>query len=268
MTMRSVEKESAMKFWTCFVLAATAATGCAKQPDTTSTVSGQLAVDSYASKPSTVIAIDERGRRTVAQLDARSRFALSLEKGHSYSLVVVLGASEEHLVFPRGGGRLDTTFHVRSGAGTAWIGAVHHVVVEAQTAFIAPGGDAVAISSIRSAVVGTAPVPSSQTADGAPGECVDGIVRGSGQPCADDDAKVSCEDGEGEDEDEGEGAEDGEDDGQDGECENGVDAVTGLPCNDAEETDAPATGPMSVAEHNVPDELGGCDDGDEGEHED
>ena len=67
----------------------------------------------------------------------------------------------------------------------------------------------------------------------------------------DDDNVVECESG------------DHHDDGADGECENGKDAKTGAPCtdDDAAEGSADPAKPMAVAEHNAPDDVGGCEDG-------
>jgi hypothetical protein len=73
---------------------------------------------------------------------------------------------------------------------------------------------------------------------------------------ADDQGQVSCG-----------GANDQTDDhGADGECENGVDKTTGAACTDPPDTSdtsdretADPAEPMAVADHNVPDDLEGCD---------
>jgi len=233
-------------------------------------VRGQLVASSYAATPSAVTAVDESNHRFTSSVNEAGAFSLSLEKGHTYKLVIGHAAGEEPMVFPRATGRLDTTFKVAGGAAVVDLGGVRHFDS-------APASGFVVYSS------GTATTSDGAVGEGELGECVDGFIMGSGEACADDDGEVACEDGEDDGED---GADDIEcengldpsgqacvDDDADGaddiECENGVDP-NGQPCVDEDDEADPAS-QMSVPDHNPPDVIGGCDEGgeeQEGEHED
>ncbi|MBI5532146.1 MAG: hypothetical protein HY898_05505 [Deltaproteobacteria bacterium] len=223
------------------------ATGCAKTgtTDTTSTVQGKFALSSYASAPTAVVALDEKGAKLQAMVAADGAFSLSLEKGHKYSLRAVVSAVEEPLVFPRTSGKLDTTFRVVGGAAVVQLGNVRHFDSAPATGFVVMSGQ----------------VAPGTTANGEVGECVDGFVKGSGAPCADDDGKeVTCEGGGEEGDNEGE-AKAETDPGPDIQCNNGLDP-NGQPCVGGDQDTADPQADMSVPEHNPPDAVGGCDDGD------
>ncbi len=234
--------------------------GCSKsvsQPaDTTSSVTGALSVASFPSKPSAVDAVDEAGASVRANVDEAGHFQLSLAKAHTYRFAVVLASGSEPLVFPRVSKRLDTTIHVSSGAATVALGAIRHLDA-------APTGGFYVVTPKTGA--GTT-ATGEASSDGNAGECVDGAVQGTGAPCADDDTKVSCDNGAGQN-----------DNGADGECENGKDTTTGWACtdpqsaadpNDGPATDADPTKPMAVADRNAPDEVGSCNEGGDGETND
>lgn len=238
-------------FATCaaaLVLATSACkTSSSTKSDPTSTVQGRLAMSSFAAAPSGVDAIDEGGARTHAAIAADGAFRLDLVKGHVYKLVVLGPNGEEPMVFPRTSGRLDRSFRVSSGAGVVALGDVRHLDR-------APDGGFAVRSSTAGAVK-----PATTGGDGEDGECVDGQVKGTGQPCVDDDEKTTCE--------EGAEASDG-----DGECEDGKDAKTGQPCSDndqvgEDEQDADANQAMAVPEKNPPDDVGGCKDESDGDGE-
>ena len=109
-------------------------------------------------------------------------------------------------------------------------------------------------SSTKPATVGAT------TAQGEVGECVDGAIKGSGAACVDDDDKTSCEGGKA-----------GVDNQADGECENGKDAKTGAPCTDDDQAGdlADPAQPMAVPEKNPPNDVTGCEDGEnDGEEND
>lgn len=231
----------------CGLLAGFALTHCGgKTVRTDSTVQGHFDLASFPSAPVRVEATSEAGKPTSAAVED-GKFELMLERGHRYQLTIVLATGAEPLVFPRSGGSLDLDFDVTSGGAIVSLGAVRHYDSAPATGFYIQKGSA--------------------TADGGPGECVDGHVLGSGEACVDDDAEVSCE---ADDENEQEGEhEDGDQQGSDGdaECENGVDLATGAACVDDAEADP--SKPMAVAEHNIPDEVGGCsDEGEEDEEDD
>lgn len=100
------------------------ALGCGgkmQSPDTT--VRGTTQALTYPSAPVAVVARDEGGRSLTTQL-AGGAFALSLPKGHTYSLAVVTANGEVPVAFPRTSGRLDATFSVRSKGANVNLGAL------------------------------------------------------------------------------------------------------------------------------------------------
>jgi hypothetical protein len=225
----------------CVVAGALLANCGGKTIRTDSTVQGHLDVESFPSTPAAVQAKDERGK--VTRFDVTDgNFELVLERNHTYRLEVAFADGSEPIVFPRTGGALDLDFKVSSGGSIVALGAVRH--------FDAAPVDGFHVMSVQS------------TGQGDVGECVDGFVQGTGEACADDDAKVSCEGGEGDnveqqgEHQDGETASDG-----DGECEDGFDLTLGASCVDEPEADP--SSPMAVPEHNVPNDFGGCADGEE-----
>ncbi|MDB4994754.1 MAG: hypothetical protein JWM74_2186 [Myxococcaceae bacterium] len=180
-----------------------AACGKTAPADTTSSVTGALDVGSFSSKPTFVEAIDEKGVKTQASVDASGKFTLSLPKGHTYHLAVALAAGSEPVVFPRASKRLDTTMHVSTGAATVALGSIRHLA-------------------------------------SAPAE-----IEGN------DDAQT-CENGNDQ-----QGDNQTEDNGADGETN-----------DDGPETDADPSQPMAVPEHNAPDDVGGCNEENDGETND
>lgn len=218
--------------------------GTSQSANTASSVSGTLSIASFPAKPTGVDAIDEAGKTTHISIDDQGRFQVVLPKDHTYRFSVLLASGSEPVVFPRTSKRLDTTVRVSSGAALVALGAVRHYNA-------APAGGFTMGASTGAAKV------QNETADGDDGECVNGVVKGTGAACVDDDARAACEHG-------------AKDDGAaDGECENGKDAKTGLACTDAPDSpakdaadsDADANKPMAVPEHNAPDDVGGCDEG-------
>ncbi len=231
-------------------VATTLTTACARKATIeTSRVQGTLAASSFPSAPRAVEATDERGKRVRSAVAPDGSFRLELLRGHTYALAVLLTSGADPVVFPRAGSkRLDTTFRIKTGGALVSLGAVRHLTA-------APSGGFVMSAKTTLAVTLTTRTSGAMAAgEGAAGECVDGNVKGTGAPCADDDAKASCDEGvEGENETELES-----------ESEAGGDAP--------EATDADPTKSMAVAEHNAPDQVDGCNDGfdgeQEGEHED
>jgi len=230
-------------------------------PDTTSTFQGALSVDTFPQRPESVQASNELGDLLRVPVTSGGDFRIELSRDHSYTLAVRWGTERVSVVFPRASGQLTSQFDVSSGAAVVSLGTVRYF------AAAPPGG-----FFLKSAygTSGQLASSSSDSADGEVGECVDGMISGTGALCVDDDGDVACEgdhsDGDGE-------CENGTDtttglacvdppeasDG-DGECENGVDSSTGLPCTDPEDVVDPNQ-PMAIAEHNVPSQVGGCDEG-------
>lgn len=249
-------------------------------PDTTSTFQGSLSLDTFPTRPDIVQTTNELGAVTQVAVGPRGDFRIYLSRDHSYTLAVRSGADGVKVVFPRATGQLTSRFDVASGAAFVSLGAVRYLAAAPAAGFQLKGAHAVSGQV-------------ADRADGEVGECVNGMIQGTGAVCVDDDGNVACEGAESDGESE---CEDGKDtagascidapegsDG-DGECEDGKDASTGLACSDAQEasdgdgecedgkdtTGQPCTDtedlvdptrPMAVAEHNIPDQVGGCDEG-------
>jgi hypothetical protein len=245
-----------------FVALCAAAVGCAKEPTgetSTSVVSGTLALKTFPTEPSVIAASNEKGATISTAPDAGGAFRLALEKGHTYELSVLFPNGSEPVVFPRASGSLDQTFKVSSGAAIVDMGTIRHLDAAPQGGF-----------SVKSAT---------STSSAGDGECENGVDAKTGAACVDDQGKMSCEtanekgqdnqaDGEctnGVDtktgsacSDPAESSDPAGGDQADGECENGVDATTGAACTDPGE--AAADAPMAIADHNVPEDVGGCND--------
>ncbi len=253
-------------------LAAAGSIGCGSgpaEPNTSSSVSGALSVSTFNAPPRSIEAVDETGKVVTTKPDSTGAFALILAKGHAYRLLVRMGSDSEPVVFPRANGKLDSSFRVTGGAARVNVGLVRHFDAMPTGGFVtlsrsagpspaAAGADGECENGVD-ATTGAACVDDGEMsceetdgehADGEVGECVNGFIKGSGAPCQDDDATTEAADGA---------------DGADGECENGVEASSGAACVD---DDADPTQPMAVAEHNVPDYVGGCDEGGDQEVED
>ncbi len=249
--------------------------GCGKDVSggTDSTVAGTLVLDSFPTAPSAVEGLSDAGSVTTSEVTPDGGFRLPLASGHAYRLQVVLDGASEPIVFPRTSGTLDTTFAVTSRNVRVSLGHVRH--------FPSAPVSMLLISSTNGVGAGGA------GGEGEVGECVNGVVQGSGEPCIDDDGDMHCEAGDW-------GGADGEHaDGNpgecvngtimgsgapctnepdvasgDGECDNGVDSVTGVACVDqGPENTVDAESPMAIAEHNAPEEVGGCGDGDGDGHD-
>ena len=157
-------------------LAAVACSSSKTTPHPNSTVEGSVAMSTFAlGAPSAVDAVDETGARSHGALGANGAFKLTMTKGHVYRLVAVTPKGEEPLVFPRNGGRLDTTFRISSGAALVTLGTVRHFDKAPATGFTASDDGKTACES------------GDQGADDhGDGECENGKDAKTGQPCADD----------------------------------------------------------------------------------
>jgi hypothetical protein len=242
-----------MRIAICLALTALTAVACSSSTSSSpsSTVEGKVAASTFAlGAPTSVDAIDESGARTRAAVSADGSFKLSVAKAHVYRLVAVTPKGEEPIVFPRADGRLDKTFRVSSGAAVVALGNVRRFDKAPATGFTVKTAPAPAATTTTQTTGG------GETADGAPGECVNGSIMGTAAPCVDDEGKTACE-----------GGNSGADNQSDGECENGKDA-TGAACTDPQEGEAadPAQS-MAVPDKNPPNDVAGCDDGGESEGE-
>ncbi len=204
-----------MRMATCLAACVCSVIACASSSapsKPTSTIQGSVASATFASgAASNIDAVDETGARTRVAVGADGAFTLRVAKSHVYRLVAVTPAGEEPLVFPRSGGRLDTTFRISSGGAVVALGSVRHFDAAPQ-----------AFSVV-------------------------------------DDGQTQCE-----------GGASGADDHGDGECENRKDAITGQACaDDGQGPDiVDRAKPMAVPEKNPPNDVAGCDDGQDGEQAD
>jgi hypothetical protein len=224
-----------------FVLAVVGS-GCGQSPSkTTSTISGTAALGTFPSAPLSALATDEGGRAVSAPIASDGRFSLTLAKGHTYRMSFA-AANDVPIVLPRSTGKLKIAFHLSTGGAHADLGSVRYFAN-------APAGG-FHIST-------TPATPPSSSAPGSDTECVDGVVAGTALPCVDDDGKVECDDGS-------------EVDDGDGECIDGKDAKTGVACTDPPESgdELDPTSAMAIPEKNVPEDVGGCAEGEDGESDD
>lgn len=162
----------------CLAVGAALALACSGTSSTskpTSTVQGTVASATFATgAPSGVDAIDETGKRTHSALAADGVFSLTLAKAHVYRIVAITPAGEEPLVFPRAGGRLDTTFRLSSGAAVVGLGTVRHFAS-------APAAFSVVDDGQTQCESGTA-----GENDQGGGECENGVDASTGKACTDD----------------------------------------------------------------------------------
>lgn len=225
----------------CFVVLVIVGAGCSQGASkTTSTVGGTAALGTFPSAPISAIATDEAAHAQSAPIAADGRFSLTLTKGHTYRLSFA-AANDVPIVLPRSSGKLKAAFHLSTGGALVNLGSVRYFES-------APAGGF---------HVSTKPATGSSGATGNDGECVDGILAGTTSPCVDDDGKVQCDDGT-------------EVDDGDGECIDGKDAKTGATCTDPPESgdDADPASAMAVPDKDVPDDVGGCAEGEDGEGND
>ncbi|MBX3225744.1 MAG: hypothetical protein KIT84_30795 [Labilithrix sp.] len=94
----------------------------------TSTVEGTVELASFtAGAPTGVDAIDEAGVRTNAPLAPDGAFKLTLQKNHTYELVVLFPGGELPIVHPRGPARIVKTFHLDDGNVVLALGVVRRL---------------------------------------------------------------------------------------------------------------------------------------------
>jgi hypothetical protein len=163
-----------------------------KTGTSTSNVDGQLQSGTFPSAPTAVDAVDETGAHTRTPVAADGSFHLSLTKGHTYRLAIVMAAGSEPLVFPRSASKLDTTVRISSGAARVALGAVHHVASAPATGFQlrsagAPSTGAPCDGECVDDQSGATCDDGNQGQDNqADGECVDGKDAKTGAACTDE----------------------------------------------------------------------------------
>ncbi len=135
--------------------------GCSARASDTS-VRGSVG-SGFPADVQSVVVRDESGHARVAALSADKHFAVSLPRGHRYSVSAVTATGEIPVVFPRTG-HVDTAFRVSSRGGRVDMGSLRYFSSAPVTGFQTSGK-----------------ATSGKTAD-----CVD---------CVDDNEQVECEDG-------------------------------------------------------------------------
>lgn len=232
--------------WSLSLGIALVACSTASGGSNTSTLEGSIAAG-FPGHPTAIRATSDTGALVSSPLAKDGSFKIALDKGHSYRLDVI-GSGAEPVVFPRTSGRLDTTFRVSGGSAHVALGQLRHFDAE-------PAAGVTMIGKVTTALSSGAVASS---------DCVGGTIPSTGAACADDDTSgMTCEAGGTEAEDDTSSSAEVED----GECVNGKDSVTGLACTDPPEaSDAAAADPasaMAIPDHNVPDDVGGCDTAEE-----
>ncbi len=209
------------------ILCASVLAACAsKKTPSDTTASGTVALSSFASPPTSVVATGAAGREVRGTIGVNGAFSVVLPKGDHYALSLETSTGRVPIAMPRRSGRLDKTFAVTSAGVVITLGSVRYRAAGSTT-------------ELRVAAQGAACNP-----------------NGTGDyECVQDDEQSSCE-----------GGDDGQqDNGADGECVNGIDSKTHAACtdppDDAEQVDAKIE--MAVPERSAPVDASGCEGGDE-----
>lgn len=148
---------------------ATLVGACSGTP-ATSTVTGTLEQQSFAS-PVKKLTVDSGAVRTTVPVDAAGRFAVTLDKGASYQLLVAQPSGDVPIVLRRGAGRLDTTVTVKAGGARVDLGKVTYWKSDA------------AVSPPAPVQVAAQECDDGEEADDSGVDCVDGIDSATGQAC-------------------------------------------------------------------------------------
>ncbi|GAC1544484.1 MAG: hypothetical protein NVS3B10_08640 [Polyangiales bacterium] len=218
------------------------APACASKSASTgpSVVSGKAALATFPRAPSRLVATDERGQVSEANLGADGQFALPLAKGHVYQLALATGdGSTVAVEFPRSSGKLGSSFALHTDGATIRLGSLHYLA----------GPPAGGFKLLSKKVTKTA-------SEGGGGDCVD---------CVNDDESTVC--------DEGDGAEGAGSEGAPKAAEESLSsksAHVGAPIVAPIATVADGNHELAIGDQNAPDDVAGCDSGgddqQEGEH--
>jgi hypothetical protein len=227
--------------------------------ESTSSVSGQFALDSFPDAPTGVSAVDESGSKTKVQPSKDGKFKLALAKDHSYSIDIETESGSEPIVFPRKDGSLQKTFDVASSNADVNLGTIRHLDSAPSRGF-----------SVRGTAQG----------DREASECKDGVVASTGAVCIDDEMGSACENEikriretteKNETKDATDAAEptetkDASDAAEPTETKDASDAAEPAETKDATDAAEPTETkdevderhPMAIPEHNAPSAIGGC----------
>jgi hypothetical protein len=152
-------------------------TGCAaKSSVSETTAQGQLALSTFPEHASAVIARSASGMETVSTPSATGAFALSLAKGESYSIRVVMESRSVVVGMPRTSGAIDRSFKVSSAGVRIDLGVVRYHAAGA-TDPVVPGAEAASCEDGSN--------DGEEGTQGAEGECVKGIDSTTKAPCSD-----------------------------------------------------------------------------------
>ena len=147
--------------------------GCAAKTSVgDTTAQGQLALATFPEVPSAVVARTASGTVRTATPSASGAFVLSLPKGDSYSIGVVMPSRSVVIGMPRSSGSIDRSFKVSSAGVRIDLGIVRYRAAGA-TDPIAAGGTSAACEDGENG------------AQGADGECVNGVDSTTKAACSD-----------------------------------------------------------------------------------
>ena len=152
-------------------------TGCAaKSSVSETTAQGQLALSTFPEHASAVVARTASGMERVSTPSATGAFVLSLPRGESYSVRVVMESRSVVIGMPRGSGSIDRTFKVSSAGVRIDLGVVRFHAAGASDP-VTPGVEA---TSCEDGSNGGA-----DGTEGGDGECVNGIDSTTKAACSD-----------------------------------------------------------------------------------
>jgi hypothetical protein len=157
------------------LLGAAALTGCNSGSTTSSTSSELTGSIDQASFPAPITSITvarDDGTTAISPVLGDGTFTALLESGGTYRLLLSADGTGTPIVLDAGGGRLRTEIQVTSGGGAVEIGSVRY-------------WDPRIGSKSQALQTSTTTTPTATT-------CVDGVVSGTAQPCADTTAAVDC----------------------------------------------------------------------------
>lgn len=147
------------------------AAGCGASDD--ATITGQLALDTFASTPSGIVAVDGDGEEVSAAQDAAGAFSLVVPDEATYRLYIALGDERVPIALRNTDTGWGATLRIGMGGPTIDVGTLRYAATTAAEAL----------------TVTDETLPVEDT-------CVDGVSSASGAACIGGDASIVCEDGD------------------------------------------------------------------------
>jgi hypothetical protein len=152
-------------------------TGCAaKSSVSETTAQGQLALSTFPEHAKAVVARSASGMERTSTPSATGAFALSLAKGESYSIRVVMESRSVVIGMPRSSGSIDGSFKVSSAGVHIDLGVVRYRAAGA-TDPVVPGAEAASCEDGSN--------DGENGAAGGDGECVNGVDSTTKAACSD-----------------------------------------------------------------------------------